>query len=73
MHHSFADQQRWRPASAPISERRMRVKFYVMENDSEALLGRISEDLPEAFTWFNANYPQGFTERTGPTPGGPQE
>lgn len=73
LHHSFTDEQRWRPASAPISERRMRVKFYVMENDSEAMLERISADFPKAFTWFNANYPQGFTERTGPTPGGLQK
>ena len=61
LHHSFTDEQRWRPASAPISERRMRVKFYVMENDSKSLLDRVNKDFPEAFTWFNANYPQGFT------------
>ena len=73
LHHSFTDEQRWRPASAPISERRMRLKFYVMENDPDTLLERAQKDFPEAFTWFNAHHPHGFTERTGPTPGGPQE
>ena len=36
----------WLPADAPPGERVWRVKIYVMENDSEALLQRVAQDFP---------------------------
>ncbi len=39
---------KWLPADAPPDEKRWRVKIYVMENDTYALLARVGKDFPDA-------------------------
>jgi len=36
----------WTPQDAPTTERRWRVKIYVMLNDPKALLDQVSKDFP---------------------------
>ena len=47
-HDCMHNNPQWLPKDAPVDQRTWRVKIYVMEDDPEALLKRVSHDFPQA-------------------------
>ena len=47
-HDCLHNNPKWMPADAPPAEQRWRLTIYVMPNDPEALLDRVTKDFPQA-------------------------
>jgi hypothetical protein len=57
-HDCLHNNAKWLPAGAPPEEQRWRVKVYVMENDPDALLKRVAEDMPDAMKLQEKRVPE---------------